>query len=553
MHGKAITISSRYGAYAFVAFVFLFAGAWETSPGLAGSLLRGLMGILEDARTQWVIFLFFGIYFTTFLVLRMKAHANNGTAASALLSVQHDGACIWIIAVLGVCAFNYVSHYSASSEALIFVTGAVLGQGLIAWAGFQVRNQPVTTRTNLWLSAIAILVGLLALASVWRADSGQDFEYQGLTRWIGPWDNPNLYGLLMAAGVLLATGLIIQCFKYRNQKRAGRFFGLGWGNGALAILCFLAVLFMARGLFHSYSRGAWLGTLCGLAALCGPGLWALGVRKNSESAFEISRPSRLQKNWVPALVILAAGTLLCFWQFRQTSWHPARRAFSAVNTADFSWRNRVAAWEGALQITAEHPWLGAGWNQPEPLYAGFYLPARLDDGLAIQMNDYLLFSASLGLPALFCFGMYLWLSLTWKSAAEDSEPETEPREREAGRTEQVLGRKTFDSLRSTCRAGAIALLVGFWFDGGLFKLPTAVTFWVLLELGGLCNHQICHLAQAGVQRLVKPSCASRRRTSGRLLTAPRLNLGHAANRHKTIAPAVRRGASVRTRKQPALV
>ena len=34
-----------------------------------------------------------------------------------------------------------------------------------------------------------------------------------------------------------------------------------------------------------------------------------------------------------------------------------------------------------------------------------------------------------------------------------------------------------------CRAGAAVLLVGFWFDGGLFKLATAAPFWILLELG----------------------------------------------------------------------
>jgi hypothetical protein len=27
------------------------------------------------------------------------------------------------------------------------------------------------------------------------------------------------------------------------------------------------------------------------------------------------------------------------------------------------------------------------------------------------------------------------------------------------------------------------LLVAFWFDGGLFDLPTAAMFWILLELG----------------------------------------------------------------------
>jgi hypothetical protein len=36
---------------------------------------------------------------------------------------------------------------------------------------------------------------------------------------------------------------------------------------------------------------------------------------------------------------------------------------------------------------------------------------------------------------------------------------------------------------SVCRAGAVVLLVGFWFDGGLFKLATAAPFWILLELG----------------------------------------------------------------------
>jgi len=33
------------------------------------------------------------------------------------------------------------------------------------------------------------------------------------------------------------------------------------------------------------------------------------------------------------------------------------------------------------------------------------------------------------------------------------------------------------------RAGALSMLVAFWFDGGLFTLPTAAVFWILLELG----------------------------------------------------------------------
>jgi hypothetical protein len=37
-------------------------------------------------------------------------------------------------------------------------------------------------------------------------------------------------------------------------------------------------------------------------------------------------------------------------------------------------------------------------------------------------------------------------------------------------------------------------LVGFWFDGGLFKLATAAPFWILLELGRVRNYEI-HEAQ----------------------------------------------------------
>jgi hypothetical protein len=47
------------------------------------------------------------------------------------------------------------------------------------------------------------------------------------------------------------------------------------------------------------------------------------------------------------------------------------------------------------------------------------------------------------------------------------------------------GIQPLELLPATCHAGAIVLLIGFWFDGGLFKLPMAATFWILLELGSV--------------------------------------------------------------------
>ena len=173
--------------------------------------------------------------------------------------------------------------------------------------------------------------------------------------------------------------------------------------------------------------------------------------------------------------------VLGYWHFRQTEHLVTRRAFSMGNVNDFSWRNRLSAWEGTWQMMADRPWFGFGWNQPEPVYEYYYLAdetMEASDAAAIQMNDYLMLGATLGIPALFCFMAYLWLSLTHSGFGVPPLGGAPPKPRERG-----TPNLTADFLPVICRAGAIVLLVGFWFDGGLFKLPTAATFWILLELG----------------------------------------------------------------------
>src|SRR5581483_10211497 len=186
---------------------------------------------------------------------------------------------------------------------------------------------------------------------------------------------------------------------------------------------------------------------------------------------------RVRTNVFFSSIIVFSILALAFWQFRQTEWHTAHRAFSVGNQNDFSWRNRVAAWEGALQIMAETPWFGAGWNQTERLYEHYYLSPKVNESSAIEMNDYLMLGATLGVPALFCFGMYVWLSLMGNVQGPKSNV-------------QILGQgRESEWLKVVCRTGAIVLLLGFWFDGGLFKLATASTFWILLELGRNDGHE----------------------------------------------------------------
>jgi O-antigen ligase len=205
-----------------------------------------------------------------------------------------------------------------------------------------------------------------------------------------------------------------------------------------------------------------------LAASIG-GLFVLsqsGVRRPCESTGGIRQWCKLAS----IAIVLCALLTLVFWQFQHAEGVASRRVLSALNQNDFSWRNRLGAWEGSLQMMVERPWLGLGWKQIEIFCACYYSPERIDETMAVQMNDYFILGATLGIPALSCFCMYLWLAFT-RSARRESRP-----------TEKD-GCLELDWLKAVCRAGALVLAVGFWFDGGLFKLPTAAMFWILLELG----------------------------------------------------------------------
>jgi O-antigen ligase len=471
MTRESFATALKMGAVAFLLVVFLFAdGVWGSSPGFIGSALREIAAVFRDPGTQWMVFLCLGIYFTAFLFLCSRGAHVFWRAANPSL---------WLACALLIGAVLYAIDYSPSMQALILLGGAALGQGIAVWASPEARSRKPGVRNSFGVLVVSLLVILLALASVWQTSAS------------------NIYGLLMGVGIVLTVGQFVQSLtsNVQSQKAEGRSWKLGARKYAVVILFLFAASLMARGLLRSYSRGAWVAAVCGLAYLFWSGVQSPPVLRSS-SATEGGRSniqSRwiywLKKNWLPFSVILASAFALSFWQFQHAEHENmvARRAFSVGNANDFSWRNRLSSWEGALQIMAEHPWLGVGWNQPELLYDHYYLPPKVDESAAIGLNDYLTVGATLGVPALICFGMYIWLSLTRKSGARSQEPEV--RDRQDACPTLDFGPWTVDSLQATCRAGAIVLIVGFWFDGGLFGLPTAATFWILLGLGAVELHK----------------------------------------------------------------
>jgi O-antigen ligase len=281
-------------------------------------------------------------------------------------------------------------------------------------------------------------VGLLAFSAWWHLDVANNFYPPGV-RWTGLYDNPNIYGMLMGAGVVLAIGLRAAKRKAESGKRKIEI-----------IFLWIVAGMMLVGLIMSYSRGAWVATAAGLLYLA----WNYGKLK-----------------W--RYVVIGAGLLALgaglVW---------GRTADSApwfVKRADLgrpSAQHRVAAWKAGLQMMWDHP-LGVGWNRAVNVYDKNYSPPE-GGAAALTMNSYLMLGTELGVPGLVCFVAYVGLSFRNGRA----------RHSVRAAIDASGGQRTaLPTIQIACRAGALVFVVAFWFDGGLFTLATASVFWVLLELG----------------------------------------------------------------------
>lgn len=490
----------KTGFLALVLALCLFGDcpAVKTAP-VIGGILNEIVAAGRDPSTQWMVALCLLTYLGTFLLLERRL--SSGTPFW-----RADNAVLWLAGFVALGALHYALDYKAavhSTQFLTLLAGLVLGRG--AAVGFRwAENRPVPTDdegseaggTHRALRRfLASLTVLLLIAALWHPENPRRFTYLGQARWSGPWDNPNTYGLLVGTGLVLAVGLAVSEMLDSVRGKPGRRRPPG-RHRIRAIAWSFAAILLAGCLLKSFSRGAWLGTALALVylslqvvKLSGAAVKERETHKARPAPAEVT-PVLREDSWLefaarnrtPLMAAMVAAGILALGFARQTDWLPARRVLSVANQNDFSWRNRVAAWEGALQIMADYPGWGVGWNQPETVYNQFYRPPRIEEGMAIQLNDYFTLGMTLGLPALVCLAGYVGLSYRPRSMAGNASLE-----------ERVMkfdvGLRTRAWLPIACRAGAIVLLVGAGFDGGMFKLPTAVLLWTLLEAGTLVHRQ----------------------------------------------------------------
>ena len=350
--GRALEITIT--ALVLILCLFADSSVLETN-GVIGSIRSEVVAVFRDSGMQWMVFLCVAANFLMLFLLQCRISGLNfGRAVNPSL---------WLVGLLLIGTLDYTFNYSTAvqpTQALILLAGAALGSGAAVRSMWQQQGSYGRSMEHL---IVILPVVLFLIALLGYADMRQHFEYHGYARWSGLWGNPNIFGLLMGVGMILAAGQLVQSLKpkFQSQKLEGRKWKTELIRWLKVIFFLMITLALSVGLMKSYSRGAWLAAICGLAYLVNR-VFSQWLRRNALFL---------------AIIVLSLYAL-AFWQFQHTEREHivARRALSVGNINDFSWRNRVSAWEGALQIMAEHPVLGVGWNQPERCMSNYYRSAE---------------------------------------------------------------------------------------------------------------------------------------------------------------------------------
>jgi hypothetical protein len=451
------SISVKVYLLLFSVVVILFGDVIrESSSGYVGFLVKDIISVLSDPDYQWIILSSVAINIAICFLFR------SGTNLKFLQSLNIP--CFLLALLLLAMLLIYVCQKLASAEALYLVGGFGMGRAFALWAAHE-RNglSAIAYNTVDWLFLWLILI-LLCLAS-FNTLSPPGVLYHGEQRWSGPWNSPDIFGLLMGSGVSLAITTCVTMAGLRFGKlRSDVVLGARLRECTIFVLCLIAVILTSRGLVHSYCRGAWFGTFCSLVYL-------IINDANISHRLLANLTGKYAFVGVIGISILTLGVWHVYW----AEWSPLHRAFSSFNNNDFSWRNRIAVWEGDLQIMADSPWVGVRWERSKELYAYYYSEAKIADAASAQTNDYLVLGAALGVPAFMFFFAYLGVSLFPSNMRVGSGLGVQ------NGCSHLPQKRYWGNI--VWRAGAIVLAIGLWFDRGLFKLPTAATFWILLELG----------------------------------------------------------------------
>jgi putative inorganic carbon (HCO3(-)) transporter len=221
----------------------------------------------------------------------------------------------------------------------------------------------------------------------------------------GTFEQPNPYGGYLGLTLPVAVGVAAAWLLRMGGRLPVRWLALAVGCGGL----------MLAALVMSWSRGAWLGFAAGLAVMA----IAIAVRSGRGVVLTITLVAIL------AYVLLAGGVTVLppsiVARFADLAPQLGLAGLADVRGAEitdanFSVLERMAHWQTALAMWADHPWLGVGIGNYEPTYGPYALPLW-PAPLGHAHNYYLNIAAEAGLLGLLAYLLLWFLALfgAWRT------------------------------------------------------------------------------------------------------------------------------------------
>ena len=265
-----------------------------------------------------------------------------------------------------------------------------------------------------WLEALAIYLFVVNITSRERAEIAVTFIllagigqallglYQFLgcvgpkhfvilgrfVRAYGTFEQPNPYGGYLGLVLPLTYGMLLGAGKSDTSHRS-----------ADLLLAVLGFVLMGSALIMSWSRGAWLGFIAAFVAMNMAYSRRWAVIFTLACLFVASLPFLSDLHLLPeAIAHRLVGLLpyLSIFDVRGVE----------VTSANYAIVERMAHWQAAWGMFSDHPWLGVGIGNYEPVYPAYALPGW-EEPLGHAHNYYLNIMAETGLVGLTAY-LLLW-------------------------------------------------------------------------------------------------------------------------------------------------
>jgi putative inorganic carbon (HCO3(-)) transporter len=227
----------------------------------------------------------------------------------------------------------------------------------------------------------------------------------------GTFEQPNPYGGYLGMVWPLALGITISGL-WGKDREAISLAGRPWHGAVLRLLAGCIAAFVLAVLVMTWSRGAWLGAVAAMVAMGA----ALLVRSGARLAVLGSVAllvlgyglAAMGLSFVPPSIV---GRFTDFVPYVETGSLDVRGV--EINDANYAVIERLAHWQSAVQMWADHPWLGVGIGNYEVAYPAYQLPGW-DEPLGHAHNYYLNIGAEAGALGVLGY-LVLWGSVVWQA------------------------------------------------------------------------------------------------------------------------------------------